>query len=190
MKTAIDKIWFKHSTLAIENKCYMGYEEFQKAIQEYDSQTQDHPKGGKLNRNELHEAFVTAMKIDKDKDIYEHLQLAFEWFYSQASILYSKGGEVKTDVKHPFENVFKMFDEAGDKISNILKVPNSTPPSKTIDAEELVKWIEREKKELPKLLDHASGHGDSEGYARLCGMALFIERLEKKISSQTKTNKT
>lgn len=139
MKTAIDKIWFKHSTLAIENKCYMGYEEFKKAIQEYDSQTQDHPKGGELNRNELHEAFVTAMKIDKDKDIYEHLQLAFEWFYTQASILYSKGGEVKTDVKHPFENVFKMFDEAGDKISNILKVPNSTPPSKSIDVAELVK---------------------------------------------------
>lgn len=32
------------------------------------------------NLQELHEAFITAMKIDDNKSVYEHLQMAFEWF--------------------------------------------------------------------------------------------------------------
>lgn len=33
--------------------------------------------------NNLHEAFVTSMKIDKNKSTYEHLQEAFQWFKKQ-----------------------------------------------------------------------------------------------------------
>ena len=40
--------------------------------------------------------------------------------------------------------------------------------------------FEDEMKEIPKLKDFASEHGDAQGYARLCGQEILLERLIKK----------
>jgi len=41
-----------------------------------------------------------------------------------------------------------------------------------------------ELREIPKLKDFASGHSDSQGYARLCGQEILLERLIKKARRQ------
>lgn len=46
----------------------------------------------------------------------------------------------------------------------------------------VLKILESELKEIPKLQDFASGHGDAEGYARICGQKVLLERLIDKIS--------
>lgn len=44
--------------------------------------------------------------------------------------------------------------------------------------------LEAEMKEIPKLKDFASGHGDAQGYARLCGQEILLTRLIKKARRQ------
>ena len=46
----------------------------------------------------------------------------------------------------------------------------------------IMKVIESELKEIPKLQDFASGHGDAEGYARVCGQEVLLKRLFEKFS--------
>jgi len=47
--------------------------------------------------------------------------------------------------------------------------------------DKIVRLIESELKEIPKLQDFASGHGDAEGYARVCGQDVLLKRLYEKV---------
>lgn len=46
----------------------------------------------------------------------------------------------------------------------------------------IIEAIESELKEVPKIQDFASGHGDAQGYARACGQEVMLKRLIAKFS--------
>ena len=60
--------------------------------------------------NDLHEAFVTAMKIDETKSIYEHLQIAFDWFKTKIQSPPPDAGSLPRE-QHALTNLLDDTDE-------------------------------------------------------------------------------
>lgn len=66
--------------------------------------------------------------------------------------------------------------ELFDKVESILSQFKGSLQGEDQE-ERFTKMLLNELKEIPKLQDFASGAGDSEGYARLCGQEILLKRL-------------
>lgn len=79
------------------------------------------------------------------------------------------------------------------KLNHIINFIENPYPSSQFEEpvnQTMLDIIEHEIKELPKLKDFASGSGDSEGYMRLCGQEVILERLLKKLSAIASASKS